>query len=112
MPMIATKDLGQLVAESLIAGPKTEIIDLTGPSYTVKQLAEKVSKALNKTIPIIDIPQAGWLDALITAGVPKPWAEQYVEMYQGMLSGKVAPRGERIVVGKTQIDGIIDSLAR
>ena len=112
MPMIATKDIGQLVAESLIAGPKTEIIDLTGPSYTVKQLAEKVSKALNKTIPIIDIPQAGWLDALINAGVPKPWAEQYVEMYQGMLSGKVAPRGERIVVGKTQIDGIIDSLTR
>ena len=112
MPMIATKDIGQLVAESLIAGPKTEIIDLAGPSYTVKQLAEKVSKALNKTIPIIDIPQAGWLDALINAGVPTPWAEQYVEMYQGMLSGKVAPRGERTVVGQTQIDNIIDSLTR
>jgi len=112
MPMVATKDIGQLVAESLMVGPKVENIDLTGPSYTVKQLAEKVSKALNKTIPIVDIPQAGWLDALINAGVPKPWAEQYVEMYQGMLSGKVAPRGDRTVVGKTEIDSVIDSLTR
>jgi len=112
LPMIATKDIGQLVAESLMVGPKAENIDLTGPSYTVKQLAEKVSKALNKKIPIVDISQAGWLDALINAGVPKPWAEQYVEMYQGMLSGKVAPRGDRIVVGKTEIDSVIDSLTK
>ncbi len=110
MQMVATKDIGQLVAESLLAGPKSEIVDLTGPGYTVKQLAEKVGKALKKTIPIIDIPQAGWLDALVNAGVPKPWAEQYVEMYQGMLTGKVAPRGERMVTGKTQIDSVIDSL--
>jgi uncharacterized protein YbjT (DUF2867 family) len=110
MPMVATKDIGQLVAESLLAGPKSENVDLTGPGYTVKQLADKIGKALNKTIPIVDIPQAGWLDALVNAGVPKPWAEQYVEMYQGMLTGKLAPRGDRIVTGKTQIDGVIDSL--
>jgi uncharacterized protein YbjT (DUF2867 family) len=110
LPMIATRDIGQLVAECLIAGPKTEIVDLTGPGYSVKQLAEKISKALNKTIPIVDIPQAGWLAALTNGGVPKPWAEQYVEMYQGMLSGKVIPKGDRIVVGQTQIDDVISTL--
>jgi uncharacterized protein YbjT (DUF2867 family) len=110
MPMIATKDIGQLVAECLIAGPKTEIVDLTGPAYTVKQLSEKVSKALNKQIPIVDIPQSGWLDALINGGVPKQWAEQYVEMYQGMLSGKITPKGDRTVIGKTQIDTVITAL--
>jgi uncharacterized protein YbjT (DUF2867 family) len=110
MPMVATKDIGRLVAESLMAGPKTEIVDIHGPSYTVKQLAEKIGKALNKTINIVDIPQAGWLEALVNAGVPKPWAEQYVEMYLGMLSGKVIPKGERTVVGKTQIDEVISSL--
>jgi len=110
MPMVATKDIGQLAAESLMAGPKTEIIDLTGPSYSVKQLAEKISTALKKSIQIVDIPQAGWLDALTNAGVPKPWAEQYVEMYQGLLSGKVSLRGDRTVVGKSQIDNVITSL--
>ena len=110
IPMIATKDIGQLVAESLIAGPKTEIVDLSGPGYTVKQLAEKVGKALHKSLHIVDIPQAGWFEALINAGVPRPWAEQYVEMYQGMLSGKVTPKGNRLVVGKTEIDSVIASL--
>jgi len=110
MPMIATRDIGKLVAESLIAGAKTEIIDLTGPSYTVKQLAEKVGNALKKSIQIVDIPQAGWLDALVNAGVPKPWAEQYVEMYQGLLSGKVTLKGDRTVVGKTEIDSVIEGL--
>jgi uncharacterized protein YbjT (DUF2867 family) len=110
MPMIATRDIGELVAECLIAGPKTEIVDLTGPGYSVKQLSEKISNALKKPIKIVDIPQAGWLEALTGAGVPKPWAEQYVEMYQGMLSGKVTPKGDRTVVGKTQIDSVITSL--
>ena len=110
MHMVATKDIGQLVAECLMSGPKTEIIDLTGPGYTVKQLSEKVGKALNKTIQIVDIPQPGWLDALTNAGVPKPWAEQYVEMYQGLLSGKVTLKGNRMVTGTVQIDEVITSL--
>ncbi len=110
MPMVATRDIGQLVAECLIAGPKSEIVDLTGPGYTVKQLSEKIGKALNKPLKIVDIPQAGWLEALTNGGVPKPWAEQYVEMYQGMLSGKVTPKGDRTVVGNTQIDMVIASL--
>ena len=61
MPMVATKDIGQFVAESLIAGPRTETVDITG-------------------------------------------------MYQGMLSGKMISKGERTVVGKTQIDEVISSL--
>ncbi len=110
MPMIATKDIGTLVAECLIAGPKTENIDLHGPSYSVKQLAEKVGSALGKSLPIIDVPQAGWLDALVQGGVPKPWAESYVEMYNGLLSGKVMPKGDRAVTGKTAIDEVIKTL--
>jgi uncharacterized protein YbjT (DUF2867 family) len=111
MPMIATQDIGALVADALMAGPKNEVVDLHGPSYTVKQLAEKVGKALNKTLPIVDIPPAGWLDALLKGGVPKPWAEVYVEMYHGLLSGKVKPRGDRAVTGKTEIDTVIKTLA-
>jgi len=110
MPMIATRDIGQLVAQSLLAGPKNEIVDIYGPQYSAKQLAEKVGKALNKTIPIVDIPRSGWLEAMVKGGVPKPWAEQYVEMYTAMLAGKVAPKGNRAVVGKTEIDEVIKAL--
>lgn len=110
MPMIATKDIGMLVAECLIAGPKTENIDLHGPSYSPKQIAEKIGTALGKTIPIVDVPQAGWLDALLQGGVPRPWAEAYNEMYQGMLSGKITPKGDRAVAGKTSIDEVIKNL--
>lgn len=110
MPMIATKDIGQLVAQVMMEGPKTEIICLNGPAYSINQLAEKVSKALSKKLNIVDIPQSGWLNALTQAGVPQPWAEQYVEMYNGLLAGTITAKGDRTVVGKTEVDEVIKGI--
>lgn len=111
MALIATKDIGQVVADALQAGPKNEIIDLHGPAYTVNQLAEKLGRALKKQLNVLDIPESGWFDALVKGGVPKPWAEQYVEMYQGFMAGKISPKGDRAIQGKTTVDDVIKVLA-
>ncbi|PWU13563.1 MAG: NADH(P)-binding protein [Bdellovibrio sp.] len=110
MPMIATKDIGKLVAELLVAGPKSENVDLHGPSYTVEQVAQKVGKALQKNIQIVDIPASGWFEALTKAGLSKAWANAYIEMYNALLSGRISPKGHRAVSGKTELDEVIKQL--
>lgn len=113
IPMIATQDIGKLAAERLRARPQaSEVIDLHGPAYSHGQLAEKLGQALGKTLQVVDIPQPGWVDALMQGGVPKHFAELYAEMYGGFASGAIVPRGDRLVQGTTAIDGLIAAMAK
>ena len=107
MPMIATRDIGALAAESLLSpADKSEI------AYSIRQVAEKLGAALGKTLQIVDIPEVGWVDALVQAGLPKNVAEVYAEMYAGFASGRIAPRGDRLVQGKTTLDEVIKAIVQ
>jgi uncharacterized protein YbjT (DUF2867 family) len=111
MPMIATRDIGMLAAEQLLATPKkSEVIDLQGPAYSQRQVAEKLGSAIGKKLKIVDVPQTGWLDAMMKGGMPKPFAESYAEMYTAFGSGKVRPNGDRLVQGKTTLDEVVHTL--
>jgi uncharacterized protein YbjT (DUF2867 family) len=108
LPMIATKDVAHVVAEALLAGAaKSEVVDLHGPAYSNRQIAEKLGKALGKKLQIVDIPQPAWVGALTQVGLPPPLAEAFAEMYAGLASGKVQPRGDRMLRGTTEIDEVI-----
>ena len=111
MPMIATRDIGGLAAETLLAPPaQSETIDLQGPAYSIRQVAEKLGAALGKPLQIVDIPPAGWVDALMKGGMPKHVAEVFAEMYGGFASGAITPKGDRMVHGRTEIDDVIKAL--
>ena len=110
VPMIATRDIGQLAAEALVSDGKTEIVDIQGPSYSVAQLAEKLGRALGKTLNVVDVPPAQWVGAMTQGGVPPAWAESFAEMYGAAVSGKLQPKGDRLVQGKTEIDEVIKRL--
>ena len=75
-----------------------------------KQVAEKLGTAIGKKLKIVDVPQTGWLDAMMKGGMPKPFAESYVEMYTAFGSGKVRPNGDRLVQGKTTLDEVVRTL--
>lgn len=110
-PMIATKDIGALAAESLLSPPaKSEVVDLHGPAYSQRQVAEKLGAAIGKTLQIVDIPQAGWVDAFKQGGLSQHFAEVYAEMYGGFVSGAIQPKGDRLVEGKTTLDEVIKGL--
>lgn len=112
-PMIATKDIGAFVAQSLVAPPKaSEIVDLDGPEYTMRQVAEKLGAALGKKLQVVNIPPSGMVDALIQVGLPKHFAEVFAEMYAGFGSGALRPKGDRFVQGHTPIDDVIQTLVR
>lgn len=108
MPMIATRDIGKLVAESLKnPAAQSENVDLHGPAYSIRQLAEKLGAALGKTLQVVDIPQQAWVGTLMQAGFSEHHAGIFAEMYGGFASGAIAPRGDRMVQGSTSVDEVI-----
>ncbi len=111
--MIATVDIGHLAAESLLKPPaKSEIVDLHGPSYSVRQLAQKIGKALGKELQIVDIPPDQQVGALTQSGLPQFLAETFVEMYEGFRSGQIVPKGDRMAHGSTEVDAVIAKLVQ
>lgn len=110
VPMIATKDIGALAAELLLGGPKTEIVDLHGPAYSIRQVAELLGRQLGKTLKIVDIPPAGHVEAMTKGGVPEHVAKVFAEMYAGFAQGIIRPKGDRLAQGKTELAEVIASL--
>jgi uncharacterized protein YbjT (DUF2867 family) len=111
VPMIATKDIGALVAESLLLKPsKSEVVDLHGPAYTIRQSAQLLGKALGKELKVVDIPAAGHVDALKKAGFPENIAKSFAEMYAGFAAGRMKPCGDRSVQGKTELSEVVAGL--
>jgi uncharacterized protein YbjT (DUF2867 family) len=111
MPMIATHDIGHEVVKALLQPPaKSQVVDLTGPSYTAAQAAALLGKRLGKELKVIEIPQPGWRDALIQGGMPPHFAELYVEMYAGFGQGLARPVGDKLVQGTIKLDETIAHL--
>jgi uncharacterized protein YbjT (DUF2867 family) len=111
IPMIATRDIGALAAKLLKSPPRaSEVVDLVGPMYSARQLSEKLSAALGKPLRLVDIPAGSHIDALMQAGVPRPIAEVYAEMYAALGSGLITARGGRRVNGTTPVDSVIAEL--
>lgn len=111
-PMIATRDIGVLAAHELrMPTPKSEVIDLVGPSYSMRQVAELLGKKLGKSLKIVDIPPAGQVDAFKQAGMSPEIAELFAEMNAGFASGRIKPVGDRVKLGRTPLESVIATLS-
>lgn len=110
-PTVATRDVGRLAASLLVAPPgRSEIVDLAGPAYSVRQLANALGTSLGRQLQVVDIPAAGRLPALLQAGLSPSFAEAVVELYACLKSGRIRPMGDRSVMGTTTIDQVIPGL--
>jgi uncharacterized protein YbjT (DUF2867 family) len=109
-PQVATGDIGKLVAESLLSPPaKSEVVDLLGPLYSQRQVAEQLAKALGKSVNVFAVPREGWVPGLMQGGFSKSLAELYAEMSDAFAKGLVSPKGDRTVQGTTRLE---DTLPR
>ena len=110
-PMVATRDIGALAARVLRNPPaRSEVIDLHGPSYSPRQIAEKIGKAVGKPLKIVEVPPPGHVAAYQQAGMSKELAEGFAEMQAGFASGAIQPKGDRSEAGKTTFDEVLPSL--
>ncbi len=111
MPLIATKDIAMVAVRLLIDAPaKSETIDLVGPSYTNRQVAEKLGAALGKKLQVVDVPPSGAVEALMKGGMSKPLAELFAEMYGAFGKGLIVPAGDRLIHGTTTLDETIKQM--
>ncbi len=111
LPTIATRDVGRCAASVLLATPgESEIIDLVGPSYSVRQLADALGKAIGKTLQIVPVPSAGHVPALLQAGLSQSFAEAVAELYNCFAHRRITPQGNRIIAGTTTVEEVLVQL--
>jgi uncharacterized protein YbjT (DUF2867 family) len=105
LPTVATRDLGRIAAGCLVEPPATsETIDVLGPMYSVRQLADGLGRAIGKSLRVVDVPAPAHVEVLTKAGLPKSYAEALAEMFACFATGRVAPRGDRKIVATTSLD--------
>jgi uncharacterized protein YbjT (DUF2867 family) len=110
VPMIAIRDVGRIAAEELVApSAPREIVDLLGPPYSIRDVADALGRALGRTLHIVDVPPAEQSAALRAAGVPPQLADAVAEMFAAFASGAIVPGGARRVTGTTRLDAVIAS---
>jgi uncharacterized protein YbjT (DUF2867 family) len=106
--MTATGDIGRFAANALLNPPqRTETIDVLGPPYTIRQVAEALGRVLGKDLEVVDIPAARQSDTLVEAGIPRPIADAVTEMFAAFNAGLIKPQGDRCLVGATTIEEVI-----
>lgn len=107
-PTVGTRDIGTLAARCLVEPPAhSEIIDLLGPEYSVRDLANGLGRALGKTLRVVDVPAAAQADALTQAGLPRQYAEALVEMFACFAPGRIPLEGDRTERGTTTLEDVL-----
>jgi uncharacterized protein YbjT (DUF2867 family) len=107
-PMIATLDVGRFAAAALLNPPKeTEVVDLFGPVYSVRDVASRLGASLGRHVEVVSIPSTDHVPALVQSGMPRELAEIVAELFAAFGAGRIVPQGDRHLVGTTAIDRVI-----
>lgn len=110
-PMVATRDIGRVVAETLLAAPSTsEVIDLEGPEYTERDVATQLQTLLGKPLKVVTIPRPGWIDSLVGAGLPAVLAHELAGLFDAEQQGLLQARGDRSQPCTTRIDVTLEHI--
>jgi hypothetical protein len=88
----------------------SEVVDLFGPSYSVRQMADALGAALGRTLQIVNIPAAGHVAALTQAGLSRSFAESVAELYACFAAGRISPQGDRSIAGTTRLEEVLPGL--
>lgn len=111
LPMVATRDIGAIAAETLRSRPATsEVVDVLGPTYTEREVAEHLGRLVGTELDVVTIPRPGWTEALRQGGLSAEVAALLAELYDAGERGLLEPRAERSVTGATGIEQTLGGL--
>lgn len=111
VPMVATTDVGAVMAASLREPrPSHEIVDVLGPTYTERQLADVLAAALGVTLTITTVPRPAWEETLARSGLSNEAAALIAELYDAAQRDLLRPTGDRQVVGTTPIEVTLERM--
>ncbi|HEX4516600.1 MAG TPA: NmrA family NAD(P)-binding protein [Polyangiaceae bacterium] len=110
IPMVATRDIGRVSAEALLAPTsQTEIIELSGPKeYSFVDAAAEASKILGRPVNATPLPIDALVPAIRAMGASEDVATLYREMTEASKSGKVRFHGtHKSVRGATALGEVL-----
>jgi uncharacterized protein YbjT (DUF2867 family) len=91
IPMIATKDIGRVGAERLIAGGKgRQVVELAGPEeYSPEQVAAALGQLLGKKVTAQQAPLNAVVPTFTSFGFSQEAAKLFEEMYTSFSTGAI-----------------------
>lgn len=110
--MVASKDIGELVAERLVrANDAPGIVNLGGPPVSMNDAAAVLTRILGKPISVAEAPTSAMVATLVGYGMPPEMAELYREMTDAIVAGRIAfEPGIELVRGKTTLEDVLRGL--
>jgi len=92
IPMLATQDIGRVVAESLLSPARgRRIIELAGPrDYSPEDIASVLSSLLGREVRVQSLPPGAAAQMFKSFGATDDVARLFEEIYTGVNSGRVA----------------------
>jgi len=113
IPMVATHDIGKLVADLLLEGPRgTRVIELAGPAeVSPTDVATALGQIFGRAVNVGEAPLSAAVPTFTSFGFSQTVAEGFREMYEGFANGKVAWEGGKAeaVRGKTSLSAALRS---
>jgi len=112
VPSVSTPDIGQVVAQSLIDGPRdVRVIELSGPrDVSPNDVAQAFSRILGKPVNVVEAPLEAAVPTFTSFGASENIASLFREMYQCIAEGRLVPEGGELVRGKTEIETTLRTL--
>jgi uncharacterized protein YbjT (DUF2867 family) len=113
-PMVATQDIGDLAAKTLLESWKgNRVLELEGPKrYSPLDAAKAFSKILGREVKVRPIPRSQWQEKFVIQGMPTDRTSGRIEMIEGFNSGWIDFEGgdAEHFMGKLTIDEVIKNL--
>ncbi len=113
-PMVATQDIGELAAKTLLENWKgNRVLELEGPKrYSPLDAAKAFSKILGREVNARSIPRSQWQEKFVAQGMPVDSTSARIEMVEGFNSGWIDFEGSEAehFKGRVTIEQVIKSL--
>ncbi len=90
--MVATGDIGLTVAHALLDPSSTphRVIELRrADQYSAEDIAKELSRALDRDVVAVAVPQEVWVDQLKQSGLSQQSAEALAEMHENINNGRI-----------------------
>jgi len=110
-PMVATKDIGELAAEALLAAPsQPRVIELSGPQeYSFVDAAAEASKIVGRPVKAVAVPIEQMVPTYQSFGMSKHVAELFREMVEAFGKGIARFEGKETRRGKVTLGELLRS---
>ena len=109
VPMVATRDIGELAAEQLLAAPTApRVIELSGPKeYSFTDAAAAAAEIVGRPVKAVAVPMDQLVPTYTSFGMSKHMAELFREMLEAFGSGRAHFNGTNARRGKVTLPELL-----